>query len=140
MSLRIRKANLEDIESVLPLVKQFVTSFEIIESQFRQSYLKVLEDPDAATFVAEVEGRLVGYCLGFCHDTFYANGCVAWLEEIMVSSSCRRQRIGEKLVGSFEEWAKGKGAVLSALATRRAAPFYSAMEYEDSATYFRKLL
>lgn len=29
---------------------------------------------------------------------------------------------------------------LFALATRRAAPFYAALGYEDSATYFRKLL
>jgi hypothetical protein len=27
-----------------------------------------------------------------------------------------------------------------ALATRRAAPFYRALGYEDSATYFRKVL
>jgi hypothetical protein len=40
----------------------------------------------------------------------------------------------------FEEWAKSKGAVLSALATRRAATFYQAIEYEESAAYFRKLL
>ena len=41
---------------------------------------------------------------------------------------------------SFEEWAKSKGAVLSALATRRAETCYQALEYEESAAYFRKLL
>jgi GNAT superfamily N-acetyltransferase len=140
MSIQVRRATPKDIEGVLPLVKDFVTSFEIIESKFRQSYLGVLENPNAIALVADDEGTLIGYCLGFCHDTFYANGNVAWLEEIMVSASYRRQRIGEALMDSFEDWAKSKGAVLSALATRRAATFYEAIEYEESAAYFRKLL
>jgi len=58
----------------------------------------------------------------------------------MVSSSYYRQRTGKSLMSSFEDWAKSKGAVLSALASRRAALFYKAIEYEDSATYFRKIL
>jgi GNAT superfamily N-acetyltransferase len=140
MPFLVRKATEKDIESVLPLVRDFVVSFEVIESSFRSSFSNLLKDTNAHVLVAENEGELIGYCLGFCHDTFYANGCVAWLEEIMVSSSNRRQGIGESLMASFEEWAKSKGAVLSALATRRAAIFYEAMEYEESAAYFRKLL
>jgi GNAT superfamily N-acetyltransferase len=140
MSIRIRRTTPHDIESVLPLVRDFVTSFETVESKFRQSYADVLDSSNSIALVADDRGDLIGYCLGFCHDTFYANGKVAWLEEIMVASSYRRQHIGESLMDSFEEWAKSKGAVLSALATRRAATFYQAIEYEESATYFRKLL
>lgn len=40
----------------------------------------------------------------------------------------------------FERGATGRGARLVALATRRAAPFYHALGYEESATYLRKLL
>jgi hypothetical protein len=42
-------------------------------------------------------------------------------------------------MASFEEWEKLKGAVISALATRRAANFYHAIEYQKSASYFRKI-
>jgi len=140
MSVQVREATPEDIENVLPLVREFVTSFEVVESKFRLSFVDILKSPDAIALVAYDEGCLIGYCLGFCHATFYANGRVAWLEEIMVSSSHRRQRVGEALMTSFEAWAQSKGAVLSALATRRAASFYEAIEYEESAAYFRKLL
>ena len=58
----------------------------------------------------------------------------------MASSPHRRQRVPESLMTYFEQWAKSKGAVLSPLATRRAATFYQALEYEESAAYFRKLL
>ncbi len=140
MAIQFRRATPQDIESVLPLVKDFVTTFEVVESQFRRSYESILESPSAIALVADDNGELIGYCLGYCHDTFYANGSVAWLEEIMVSSSHRRQRIGESLMSSFEEWAKSRVAVISALATRRAATFYGALDYEESAVYFRKFL
>ncbi len=41
---------------------------------------------------------------------------------------------------AFEAWSKKNGANLSALATRRAAKFYEAIGYEESATFYRRLL
>ncbi len=140
MPIRIRKASSEDVEAVLPLVIDFATSFDTDERIFRESFIKLLESRSALVLVAEEEKYLIGYCLGFCHDTFYANGRVAWLEEIMVIASHRRRGVGEAMMETFESWAKNEGAVLSALATRRAASFYNAIGYEESASYFRKLL
>jgi len=40
----------------------------------------------------------------------------------------------------FEEWTASHGAKLVALATRRAAEFYRALGYTESAVYFRKPL
>lgn len=71
---------------------------------------------------------------------FFANGNVAWLEEIMVDEKFRRTGIGSELVKAFEQKAIDSDCKLIALATRRAADFYSAIGYEESATYFRKLL
>ncbi|HTE86145.1 MAG TPA: GNAT family N-acetyltransferase, partial [Dehalococcoidia bacterium] len=89
--------------------------------------------------VAEA-GTAIGYLLGFAHDTFYANGPVAWVEELMVGESWRRQHVGQRLIQEFEAWAANRGCRLVALATRRAEPFYKSLGYEDSATYFRRLL
>ena len=136
----VRPAALEDIDLVLPLAADFVSSFELDAAKFRATYEHLLENQAAVVLLAESEGDLAGYCLGFVHDTFYANGPVAWLEEIMVASKKRRSGIGEQLVRSFEVWARQQGAAVSALATRRAEEFYTAIGYEDSATYFRRLL
>jgi hypothetical protein len=43
-------------------------------------------------------------------------------------------------MSAFEQWAADRGYVLVALATRRAAPFYRALGYEESAIYHRKVL
>jgi hypothetical protein len=42
-------------------------------------------------------------------------------------------------MSAFEQWAAARGCALIALATRRAAPFYRALGYEESATYFCKV-
>ena len=47
---------------------------------------------------------------------------------------------GRALMDGFEEWAAQRDCALVALAARRAAPFYRALGYEESAVYFRKLL
>ena len=39
-----------------------------------------------------------------------------------------------------EVWAAAAGAAYVALATRRAAPFYAALGYDESAAFFRKVL
>ena len=136
----IREARLADVESVLPLVEEFVTSFAVDRDAFRTSFQKLIVDDSALVLVVETGGSLVGYCLGFVHGTFYANGPVAWLEEIMVQAEHRRSGLGGRLMEAFEAWAKQKGAILSALSTRRAARFYEAIGYEESATYYRRLL
>ena len=78
--------------------------------------------------------------MGSVTFTFYANGPVAWVEEVVVRDRDRRRGVGRMLMDAFEEWAAGEGCALVALATRRAAPFYRDLDYEESATYFRKLL
>lgn len=81
-----------------------------------------------------------GYLLGFRHLTFYANGPVGWVEEIIVRHQDRGQGLGRVVMNAFEQWAAEQGCALVALATRQAAPFYHALGYEESATYFRKVL
>jgi GNAT superfamily N-acetyltransferase len=82
----------------------------------------------------------VGYLLATSHPAFHANGPVAWVEEVMVVARARGTGVGRQLMAAAEDWARARGAAYVALATRRAAPFYQALGYEDSATYFKKPL
>jgi GNAT superfamily N-acetyltransferase len=140
MTVTIRSAELSDTDAVLGLAKSFATSFVVEEQAFRRSFSELLSSSDAHLAVAETATQIVGYILGFDHYTFFANGRVAWVEEIMVSEKHQRQHIGKLLMESFETWAAARECKLVALATRRAAPFYKAIGYTESATYFRKLL
>lgn len=140
MDITIREAAAADAEALFGLVRGFATSFEPDQDAFRQSLAHLLHDDGAWVAVAECSGAVVGYCLGFDHYTFYANGRVSWVEEITVAPESRRKGIGRALMQAFEQWAKIRGSKLVGLATRRAEAFYSALSYERSAIYFRKLL
>jgi hypothetical protein len=52
----------------------------------------------------------------------------------------RRGGVGRLLVSAAEGWIEAQDAVVVGLATRRASDFWLAIGYEESATYFRKLL
>ena len=140
MEFLIRAARPDDFDGMFALVEQFATSFRPERSAFVRAAEILVGQDDAWLGVAESTSRLIGYCLGFDHMTFYANGRVSWVEEIMVAESGRRQGIGRALMAEFERWAESRGSRLVGLATRRAAPFYDALGYEASATYYRKIL
>lgn len=140
MTPTIRPARARDAAGILSLARAFATSFAVEERAFHQFYAALLESTEARILVAESSSGIAGYLLGFDHPTFYANGRVGWVEELMVDDPWRRQGVGTALVHEFEAWARTRGCRLVGLATRRASAFYAAIGYEQSALYFRKLL
>lgn len=136
----IHKAKSDDKPALLQLAQDFATSFAVEQAAFERSFDALLTHPEAYLAVADADGTVTGYVLGFDHPAFFANGRVAWAEEIMVTRTFRRQSAGRKLVEAFEAWAAEREVKQIALATRRASDFYAALGYEESAVYFRKRL
>jgi GNAT superfamily N-acetyltransferase len=135
----IRRAEAGDADGVAGLAAELAQSFTFSPERFRVNYPALLAADGTCLLLAVNGHEHLGYLLGFRHLTFYANGPVAWVEEIVVRGHSRNQGIGGTLMSAFEQWAATQGCALVALATRRAAPFYRALGYEESATYFRKL-
>lgn len=136
----VRRAAERDRDGVWHLVVQFATSYQPCRGRFDEAFSAVLHDADMLALVALHRGRTVGYLLANKHRTFFANGPVAWIEEVMVAESARRAGAGRSLMSSAEAWARAAGAAYVALATRRAGDFYLALGYEESAAFFRKQL
>jgi GNAT superfamily N-acetyltransferase len=137
---KIRRAGAGDADAVADLAAELAQSFPLSRTRFHVSYPALLAADGACLLLAAEEQERLGYLLGFQHRTFYANGPVAWVEEVLVRRQDRGRGIGRALMRAFEHWAAGQGCGLIALATRRAAPFYRALGYEESAVYFRKVL
>ena len=159
---RIRPAAAADAAAVAGLAAELAQSFAFSLASFDACYPALLAAGHACLLVAtagpedagpgysgpgysgpEYSGPAdgcLGYLLGFEHLTFYANGRVAWVEEVLVRGADRGQGAGRALMTAFEAWARGRDCALVALATRRAAPFYRALGYQDSAAYLRKIL
>ena len=58
----------------------------------------------------------------------------------MVRETARGQGVATKLMSSAEEWARSSPAAHIAVATCRAGDFHLRIDYEESATYYRKAL
>jgi GNAT superfamily N-acetyltransferase len=138
--ISIRQAEAGDADAVFDLAQAFATSFMVERSAFHSSFSLLLQSADAHLAVAAEGREIVGYLLGFDHHTFFANGRVSWVEELMVEEKSRRRGVGRRLIKDFEQWSKERQSKLIALATRRAEVFYRSLGYEESAIYFRRLL
>ena len=136
----VRPGLRSDAPALLRLAQAFATSFTVDPERFDRSLDATLVHHDSLLLVAADEGELVGYLTASVHPTLYANGPVAWIEELMVDEVDRRAGIGRALVEDTERWAVRNGARLVSVATRRATEFWTAVGYEASATYLRKLL
>jgi GNAT superfamily N-acetyltransferase len=139
-SVTIRPAESTDADALLTLASSFATSFTVDAERFGAQLGALLSDPASALAVASSEAEIVGYVAASLHPTLYANGPVGWIEELMVHPAHRRGGVGQLLVATIERWARSQGAVMVSLATRRATEFWSAVGYEASATYFRRVL
>jgi GNAT superfamily N-acetyltransferase len=135
----VRPARDGDADAVAELAAGLAWSFEFSPDSFRRNYPALLASGDACLLLATDGPDALGYLLGFTHLTFFANGPVGWVEEIFVRDTERGGGVGRALMDAFESWAAGRDCAMVALATRRAAPFYRALGYEESAVYFRKL-
>ena len=80
--MRIRIATPKDVDVVFSLATEFATSFAVDNEPFLESFHQIMSDDHALLLLAAEGEHIVGYCLGFAHDTFFANGRVAWVEEI----------------------------------------------------------
>jgi GNAT superfamily N-acetyltransferase len=138
--LKVRRATVADEFELFELVKGFPTPTPPSREIFAAALRFKLKDPDGFVAVAESDGRLVGYVAGDAHETFYAGGKVAWVDEILVIEDARRQGIGRALMAEFETWAENGRCRLIGLATRGAASFYAELGFETSAGYFKRYL
>jgi GNAT superfamily N-acetyltransferase len=137
--VQIRRASSEDVDQIWPLVREFAVSYRPNRSVFDRSFLELLGRSDTLVLAAEVPpSAIVGYLLASHHGTFFANGPVAWVEELMVSESVRNQGVATRLMDFAETWARNVPTAYMALASRRASEFYLDVGYEESAAYFRK--
>lgn len=142
VGFEVRAAVVSDAEAVWPLTLAFATTFVPDKAAHSRVFADLVESSEALVLLAEHPdaGRAVGYLVAHVHPALFANGLVAWTEELMVDEPYRRMGCGSLLVGVCEEWAADRGAHYIALATRRAAAFYGSLGYVQSAAFLRKRL
>lgn len=138
--ITVRPAIVDDVDAVWPLARDLATSYEVDHHAYATIFTELVAEPTVVLLVATADGVVVGYLLGQRHVTFHAGGPVLWVEELMVAGERRGGGVGRALMEAAESRARASGAAYVALATRRAADFYAALGYRESAAYFKKAL
>lgn len=139
--MQVREANNTDADALFGMASSLATSTRVDRTVFDRVLTTMLTDDRQLLLVALVEGdsERVGYLHGLVHPAFHANGTVAWVEELWVDAEHRRAGVARSMMEQFEGWAVNDvGASYVAVATRRAAGFYAAIGYAESAVYFKK--
>ena len=99
-----------------------------------------LESDREAVFVAELDGKVVGFIHVEKYNTLYFE-MMANILGIAVSSKCRRKGIGAALLDRAEQWAEEKDIALMRLnsgSTRKGAhEFYKSLGYKNEKNQLR---
>lgn len=120
----VRPATTEDVADIGALWLQLVQYHQALDKKmphpvsdgrerYMQRILYQLDDPYAQTFVADHEGEVVGYVMGFMIDVLpemFVQEQAGFLADIFVSPTWRGQGVGKALVKALREWFAGRGA------------------------------
>ena len=148
-TVKIRQAAEADIDQVLALFHEF-HEFHVRgvpdrlriphpydDTAARETLLSILHNTEAALFVAEEGGRLLGLAEVYLRQDTPHPAAIdyeyGYLQSLIVTASMRRRGLGRQLVAAAEQWSREHGASEMRLACWEFAegplPFYEALGY-----------
>jgi GNAT superfamily N-acetyltransferase len=134
----IRLARAEDVERMIPLVREFYVyeRLQLDQARYRELALQLIEnDALGRLLVIEVGGELIGYAvIGFGFSLEFG-GRDALLDEFYVREPFRGRGIGGAALVSVEELCRAKGILAIHLeadyVNARVHEFYKRVGYRD---------
>ena len=118
VNVKIRHADEKDLEEIVRLSKKLGRDESAMDSMISPSpsefqspswILKNIKGENTVVFVAEVEGKIVGYSLGWVSQPWAYKGKRGYICDCFVEKSFRRRGIGKALVKAMLEWFTSKG-------------------------------
>jgi ribosomal protein S18 acetylase RimI-like enzyme len=109
-----------------------------LAGEMERHYYAALKDPDAALFLAEEDGAVVGMAAGHVHrPSSFSTDLAVELSSVYVRSGHRRRGIARALTAEVARFARGRGLDRITLKTfaqnREAVEAWSAMGFEPRA-------
>lgn len=105
--IRIRRIRVEDVDAV-SRIQESITKAPVSQD-FKQMILEHAPKAEEASFVAEVEGRVVGYMISYILSGSFGMDKNAWIAQFGVDPKYMGQGIGKKLAEEIFGFYRGKG-------------------------------
>ncbi|MEV7323826.1 GNAT family N-acetyltransferase [Streptomyces sp. NPDC093970] len=135
----VRDATPADADDVYRLLSAFVTSYRPDRAVFDAvTFPRVIEAASASGaefLVAEQDSCVVGYLLAVRMPTLFAGGTVLELLELTVDEPVRGRGTGSALIRAAQAKARAAKDVEVTVPTRRAADFYRALGFKETAVH-----
>ncbi|MGD0173510.1 MAG: GNAT family N-acetyltransferase [Anaerolineales bacterium] len=140
--ISIREAWPSDSADVAQLITQL--GYPSSENEIAQRMTVLSRLPEHATFVAELDGRVVGLVGAYLDYALEINGSYGRLMGLVVDESFRGRGIGKRLLEWIEGWLRNRGATRLTLTSGKqrikAHKFYRDLGYEETGLRFAKKL
>ncbi|MET9081676.1 GNAT family N-acetyltransferase [Streptomyces sp. NPDC004237] len=137
----IRDATPSDADDVYRLLTGFVTSYRPGRAVFDDvTFPRIIEaasDGSAEFLVAEQDACVIGYLLALRVPTLFAGGAVLELLELTVAEPLRGRGTGTALIRAAQARAREAKDVEVTVPTRRAADFYRALGFRETAVHLK---
>lgn len=117
-NVRIRQANEGDLQQIVQLSEKLEkdestmdSMISSLPSEFQNPkwILKNIKGENTVVFVAEVDGKVVGYSLGWISQPWAYKGKRGYICDCFVEKSYRRRGIGKALIKAIVDWFVNKG-------------------------------
>ncbi|MEU6192772.1 GNAT family N-acetyltransferase [Streptomyces sp. NPDC047061] len=135
----IRDATPSDADDIYRLLSGFVTSYRpdrvVFDDAAFPRIIEAASDGSAEFLVAEQDSCVVGYLLAVRMPTLFAGGTILELLELTVAEPLRGRGTGSALIRAAQARAREAKDVEVTVPTRRAADFYRALGFHETAVH-----
>jgi GNAT superfamily N-acetyltransferase len=145
--MRVRVAEPQDFDTVTDLLERLGRAevTDATRDRCREVYAGQISDPTAAHLVAEDDsGEVVAFCSLHFRNRLNHPTPQAWIPDLFVLESARRQGVARALLEDAERRAIERGCwdltLESAYSRSEAHALYTSFGMRDAGKYFRKLL
>ena len=123
MEVVIRSANDSDAQAAFKLIAELGYP-DLLFARFTQTFRSVLENPAMMTFIAEVNGEVVGLATVSFRPQLRLTADLFSIDEFVISDRVRGQGVGRRFLEHLKGVAKQAGARRLELETNRARASY----------------
>ncbi len=155
--MNIRRAEIKDMESVLNLLSQVLEVHAVIRPdlfisgtrKYTEKELEaIFQDDERPVFVAEEDGKVLGYCFCIIRDTEHSNNLrdsrSLYIDDLCVDESARHRQVGRALTDYVTAFARSIGCYDMTLnvweGNEAARGFYEKMGFAPRKTVMEKML
>lgn len=128
----------QDLEEIYALSVQLSDRSKIDKNVLKDSLHIMLTDEHYLFFGISHDKKLIGYISGYIHTLIYANGKVAYIDEIVIDKDFRKNGYGKALISEFENRVRQHSVKFVTVSSRLVPGFYEKIGYEYVGIYFKK--